>query len=117
MNSTNPHGSFGCDSFAEELSLFAFGELEGERRTALERHLVDCAACRGELDALVRSLELLKQEGERGVGEAAPQLSPARQANLLAQAQAEAPKRGRVLAWRRTAVAAGILAAIGATWF
>jgi len=44
MNSTNPHGSFGCDSFAEKLSLFVFGELDGERRDALERHLVDCAS-------------------------------------------------------------------------
>src|SRR5262249_38993170 len=110
MNPTNPNG-FGCDSFAEELSLFVFGELESERRDALERHLVECAACRGERDALVRSLELLKQEGERGAGEAAPQLSAARQANLIAQAQATLPKQGPVIAWRGWAVAAGLLAA------
>jgi Ca-activated chloride channel family protein len=117
MNSTNPHGSFGCDSFAEELSLFVFGELDGERRDALERHLVDCAACRGERDALVRSLEILKQESARVAGEAAPQLSPARQANLLAQAQATAPKRGPVIAWRRAALAAGVIATVGAGAF
>ena len=114
MNSTNPHGSFGCDSFAEKLSLFVFGELDGERRDALERHLVDCASCRGERDALVRSLELLKQEGAGAAGETAPQLSAARQANLLAHAQATAPKRGQVIAWRRAAVAAMVVAVAGA---
>ncbi|HET6163417.1 MAG TPA: von Willebrand factor type A domain-containing protein [Planctomycetota bacterium] len=120
MNSTNPHGSFGCDSFAEELSLFVFGELpelQGERRDALERHLVDCAACCGERDALVRSLEILKQEGAGGARETAPQLSAARQANLLAQAQATAPKRGQVIAWRRAAVAAMVVAVAGAAWY
>ena len=117
MNSTNPHGSFGCDSFAEKLSLFVFGELDGERRDALERHLVDCASCRGERDALVRSLELLKQEGAGAAGETAPQLSAARQANLLAHAQATAPKRGQVIAWRRAAVAAMVVAVAGAAWY
>jgi Ca-activated chloride channel family protein len=118
MNSTNPHDGFGCDSFAEELSLFVFGELDDARRASLESHLVGCAACRGERDALVRSLELLKQEGGASGGGAAPQLSPARQANLLAQAQAIAPPpRPRLLRLGRLAAAAAVVATAGiAAW-
>lgn len=119
--------NFGCDAFAEELSLFVFGEtaeLTDERRAALERHLVSCAACRSERDALQRSLELLKSESARG---AAPQLSAERQANLLAQASAQAAATvaagsgatpGRhILNLRPWLVAAGLLVMSGAVWF
>ncbi len=84
MNSDLPRDP--CEPFAEELSHFVLGELADDRRPALERHLVACAACRAERDLLARSVELLKHEG----GATAPllELSEARRANLLAQAAA-----------------------------
>jgi Ca-activated chloride channel homolog len=120
--------NFGCDAFAEELALFVFGEateLTDERRAALERHLVSCAACRSERDALQRSLELLKSEALR---DAAPQLSAERQAKLMEEARAqthanaasgaEAPAiaAGRVVHLGRWAIAAGVIFAAGAGW-
>ena len=121
--------NFGCDAFAEELSLFVFGEsaeLTDERRAALESHLISCAACRSERDALMRSLELLKSESLRG---AAPQLSAERQATLMEAAReqaqtsaatgapAPAAAGARVVSLGRWAIAAGLIAAAGAGWF
>jgi anti-sigma-K factor RskA len=40
------------EQFAEDLALYALGALEGEKRLALEKHLDECAACRGELEKL-----------------------------------------------------------------
>lgn len=47
------------EQFAEDLALHALGSLQGEERAALERHLEDCAACRGELERLQGDLALL----------------------------------------------------------
>jgi anti-sigma-K factor RskA len=40
------------EQFAEDLSLYALGALQGEERASLEKHLEDCAACRRELEQL-----------------------------------------------------------------
>lgn len=40
------------EQFAEDLSLYALGTLQGEERAALERHLHQCAGCRQELELL-----------------------------------------------------------------
>jgi len=47
------------EQFAEDLSLYALGALQGEERTALERHLQDCAGCRRELELLGGDTALL----------------------------------------------------------
>lgn len=47
------------EQFAEDLSLYALGTLEGEERTTLEKHLESCAACRLELDQLRGDMALL----------------------------------------------------------
>jgi anti-sigma-K factor RskA len=45
--------------FDEDLTLFALGELEGEKRLALETHLEECPDCRRELEQLGGDLALL----------------------------------------------------------
>jgi len=40
------------EQFAEDLALYALGSLQGEARLALEKHLDECSACRGELESL-----------------------------------------------------------------
>jgi anti-sigma-K factor RskA len=40
------------EKFAEDISLYALGALEGEERSALEKHLEECADCRQELAEL-----------------------------------------------------------------
>jgi anti-sigma-K factor RskA len=45
--------------FAEDLSLYALGALEGEERTALEEHLDGCASCRRELEKLRGDMALM----------------------------------------------------------
>ena len=47
------------EQFAEDLSLYALGALEGEERLALEKHLAECAACGRELEELRGSAALL----------------------------------------------------------
>lgn len=40
------------EQFADDLALYALGALQGEERTALEKHLEGCASCRRELEQL-----------------------------------------------------------------
>jgi anti-sigma-K factor RskA len=40
------------EQFAEDLSLYALGALEGDKQIALEKHLDDCPACRQELEKM-----------------------------------------------------------------
>jgi anti-sigma-K factor RskA len=47
------------EQFAEDLSLYALGALEGEERQAVDRHLGECSACRLELYKLQGDLALL----------------------------------------------------------
>jgi anti-sigma-K factor RskA len=47
------------EQFGEDLSLYALGALEGEERTALEKHLESCAGCREELAALRGDMAVL----------------------------------------------------------
>lgn len=45
--------------FEEDLALYALGDLQGENRIALEKHLEDCASCRRELEQLRGDMALL----------------------------------------------------------
>ena len=38
------------EQFADDLALLALGQLQGDERAALEKHLEGCAACRRELE-------------------------------------------------------------------
>jgi len=47
------------EQFADDLSLYALGALQGEERLAVEKHLEDCPDCRHELAQLQGDLALL----------------------------------------------------------
>jgi anti-sigma-K factor RskA len=47
------------EQFAEDLSLYALGALQGPERRAIEKHLEECSACRQELGKLQGDLALL----------------------------------------------------------
>jgi anti-sigma-K factor RskA len=47
------------EQFAEDLSLYALGALQGEERLAVEKHLQSCPDCRHELSQLQGDLALL----------------------------------------------------------
>jgi anti-sigma-K factor RskA len=47
------------EQFADDLVLLALGQLEGEERTALEKHLEGCTGCRSELEQLRGDTALL----------------------------------------------------------
>ena len=47
------------EQFADDLSLYALGALQGEERLAVEKHLRDCPDCRHELAQLQGDLALL----------------------------------------------------------
>jgi anti-sigma-K factor RskA len=47
------------EQFADDLALFALGDLQGDERVALEKHLEGCPACRRELEQLRGDMALL----------------------------------------------------------
>ena len=47
------------EQFAEDLTLYALGSLQGEERVALEKHLEGCSTCRRELEFLRGDMALL----------------------------------------------------------
>src|SRR5205814_810505 len=47
------------EQFAEDLALYALGELQGDERVALENHLAECPACRRELEELRGDMALM----------------------------------------------------------
>jgi anti-sigma factor RsiW len=46
--------STACRQYFVDLSAYSDGELEGDAKTAIERHLLDCEACRLRLDQMIR---------------------------------------------------------------
>ena len=47
------------EQFAEDLSLYALGALQGPERESVEKHLKECSACRQELEKLRGDLALM----------------------------------------------------------
>ena len=74
------------EHFADDLALYALGELAGSDRQEMEEHLHTCAACRRELQALRGDLGLL------GLSSSGPQ-PPARSKERLMRAIAAEPPR------------------------
>jgi len=98
------------EQFADDLTLYALGALEGSERAALQAHLGQCAACRRELQHLYGDMGLL---GLTTMGPAPP---PGARARLLS-AVAKEPrvrvvrKQARRL-WLLAPVAAAIVLAV-----
>lgn len=82
--------------FADELARYALGELAGEERAALERHLEGCAACRRELEALRGDLAVLALSA---AGAAPPARARARLMEAVAREPRRAPARRPFWAW------------------
>lgn len=109
------------EQFADDLALYALGELAGNDRQELEEHLHTCAACRRELQALRGDLGLL------GLSSSGPQ-PPARSKERLMRAiaaeprrasspsPAELPKRGWGWAWVPTLAAVALLVVAIGMW-
>jgi anti-sigma-K factor RskA len=76
----------GHEQFADDLSLYALGALEGEPRLALEKHLEECLDCRRELELLRGDAALL------AFSVSGPQ-PPARSRDRLMNAIAKEPRR------------------------
>ena len=84
------------ERFADDLSLYALGALQGEERLAVEKHLEDCPDCRGELAQLQGDLALL------ALSASGPK-PPLRSRERLMAAIAKEPRRMPVrLARRKT---------------
>ena len=77
------------EQFADDLSLYALGALQGEERLAVEKHLQDCADCRHELAQLQGDLALL------ALSASGPK-PPLRSRERLMAAIAQEPRRTRV---------------------
>jgi anti-sigma-K factor RskA len=84
------------EQFADDLSLYALGALQGEDRLAVEKHLEDCPDCRRELAQLQGDLALL------ALSASGPK-PPLRSRERLMAAIAKEPRRMAVrLAKRKT---------------
>jgi anti-sigma-K factor RskA len=74
------------EQFAEDLALYALACLEGNERSTLEKHLVECASCRRELERLRGDAALL------ALSASGPR-PPARAQTRLMDAIAKEPRR------------------------
>jgi len=104
------------EQFADDLALLALGQLQGDERVALEKHLEGCAACRRELDQLRGDMALL------ALSTAGP-APPRRARERLLKAMAKEPRAAKLAARRWTwtlipwlASAAFALAAVFFFW-
>ncbi len=75
------------EQFADELALYALGELHGDELQEFEQHLETCASCRRELQAMRSELALL------GLSAVGPR-PPARSKERLMRAIASEPRSG-----------------------
>ena len=88
------------EQFADDLSLYALGALEGDARTTLETHLETCPGCRQELAELRGDLALLSTSV---TGPKPPQRARQRLMSAIAKEprgiSAPAPQPGRTFSW------------------
>jgi anti-sigma-K factor RskA len=83
------------EQFGNDLALLALGQLQGDERAALEKHLEGCAACRRELEQLRGDTALL------ALSVAGP-TPPKRSRERLLKAIAKEPRETQVAARRWT---------------
>jgi len=96
-----------CDQALGRVWAYLDGELDRATTAELERHLADCALCRGELDSARRLSESVKAQAMRH--RAPAHLSATISATL--RAQPSAPARHRVFSRARLALAASVIVA------
>lgn len=53
-----------CQTARSLLSRYIDGDIDESLKNRLEAHLAECAACRDELDALRKTVKMLKMYGE-----------------------------------------------------
>ena len=99
------------EQFADDLSLYALGALEGDERQRVERHLEECSACRQDLEKLRGDLAWL------AFSASGPQ-PPARSRQRLMAAITKEPRRAQLprarWAWWNVLGWAAAVAAIAA---
>lgn len=78
------------EQFADDILLYALGELEGGQRVALEKHLESCVDCRRELEQLRGDMALLAFSTTGSE-------PPARSRQRLMAAIAQEPRRAQLL--------------------
>ena len=74
------------EQYAEDLALYAMGSLTGDARAAVEKHLLECAGCREELELLRGDMALLAYS-------AAGSVPPRRSRQRLMDAIQREPRR------------------------
>ena len=84
------------EQFADDLSLYVLGALQGEERLRVERHLDECPACRQEVEQLRGDLVLL------ALSASGPK-PPLRSRERLMAAVAKEPRRAQVRPLKRRA--------------
>lgn len=100
------------EQFADDLSLYALGALQGEERRTVEKHLAECSACRQELEKLQGDMALL------ALSASGPR-PPARSRDRLMAAIAKEPRtaqlrrRARGFWWNALGWAAALAAVVG----
>ncbi len=99
------------EQFADDLTLYALGALQGSERAALQAHLTQCPACRRELQHLCGDMGLL------GLATMGPAPPPAARTRLLSALAKEprvpmVPKRARRWGLLVPAAAAIVLAVV-----
>ena len=99
------------EQFAEDLSLYALGALQGQEPDAIEKHLEECSVCRGELGRLRGDLALLAFSTS---GPRPPARSRARLLAAIAKEPRRSPLRQRTWAtwWTSLGWAAAVAALI-----
>ena len=104
----------GHEQFADDLALLALGDLQGDERIALEKHLEGCAACRRELEQLRGDMALLALSA---TGPAPPRRARERLLKAVAK-EARAPmKAGRSWSWTLIPWFAAAAFALAAVFF
>jgi anti-sigma-K factor RskA len=106
------------EQFAEDLTLYALGCLEGDERTALEKHLEECTSCRRELEQLRGDAALLALSAS---GPRPPARAQARLMDAIAKeprAQKVETRRPRTQWWAAFgwAAAAAMIVVVAVIW-
>lgn len=105
-----------CRWVLDRLPLLAGGELLGLERRRIERHVLDCTACRDRLAALRATLVTLHTAGQLDpIAPDAPSLWPALARQIQESRRGPAPRRVRIRlhAWTRLSLAATVLTVAG----
>src|SRR6266571_8688410 len=99
------------EQFADDLSLYALGALDGAERLAVEKHLQECSACRRELEQLRGDLALLALSAS---GPNPPSRSRDRLMAAIAKElrRAQIPRPKRTVWWNTLEWAAAVAAIV-----